>query len=67
MLEQSNFLEENDMPTLMREILGRLKDLGPDWAEKLADEMTEEERAAVSKALKLTEPAPPPSGDPLLG
>lgn len=37
----------------MKDLLDRLKrDLGPDWAGKLADEMLEEDRNALMEALQ---------------
>lgn len=41
----------------MRELLDRLKrELGDDWAEKLADEMTEADRAQLREALERPSP-----------
>ena len=36
----------------MNSILARLRDLGPGWHEKLADEMTAEERARIVEAIE---------------
>lgn len=45
------------MPEEMRKILDGLKNaLGPDWAEKLAEEMTADERQHLDEALNPNKP-----------
>lgn len=44
----------------MNNILARLRDLGPDWHEQLADEMTAAERARIVEAIEnFPEPTEP--------